>query len=59
MVIVFALAAALLYGSADFLGGSTSRRTRALSVLTVSAPAGAVQLAGLLLALAGTVLVSG
>jgi drug/metabolite transporter (DMT)-like permease len=42
MVIVLALAAAVLYGSADFLGGAASRRTQALSVLTVSAPAGAV-----------------
>jgi drug/metabolite transporter (DMT)-like permease len=39
---VFALAAAVLYGSADFLGGAASRRTRALSVLTVSAPAGVI-----------------
>jgi drug/metabolite transporter (DMT)-like permease len=38
----FALAAAVLYGSADFLGGAASRRSRAQSVLVVSAPAGAV-----------------
>jgi drug/metabolite transporter (DMT)-like permease len=38
----FALAAAVLYGSADFLGGAASRRSRAQSVLIVSAPAGAV-----------------
>ncbi|MGP8000567.1 MAG: EamA family transporter [Streptosporangiaceae bacterium] len=44
MVVVFALAAAVLYGSADFLGGAASRRIRALSVLTVSAPAGVVVL---------------
>ncbi len=44
MVIVFALAAAVLYGSADFLGGAASRRLRASSVLTVSAPVGAVVL---------------
>ncbi len=51
MVIVFALAAAVLYGSADFLGGAASRRLRASSVLTVSAPAGAaVLLAAALLA---------
>jgi uncharacterized membrane protein len=42
MVIVFALAAAVLYGSADFLGGAASRRSRALSVAVVSVPAGAV-----------------
>lgn len=44
MVIVFALAAAVLYGSADFLGGAASRRLRASSVLTVSAPVGALVL---------------
>jgi len=44
VVIVFALAAAVLYGSADFLGGAASRRIRALSVLAVSAPAGVVVL---------------
>ena len=42
MVIVFALAAAVLYGSADFLGGAASRRSRALSVASLSVPAGAV-----------------
>ncbi len=51
MVIVFALAAAVLYGSADFLGGAASRRLRASSVLTVSGPVGAVvMLAAALLA---------
>jgi drug/metabolite transporter (DMT)-like permease len=44
VVIVFALAAAVLYGSADFLGGAASRRLRASSVLTVSAPVGAAVL---------------
>jgi uncharacterized membrane protein len=42
MVIVFALAAAVLYGSADFLGGAASRQSRALSVAGLSVPAGAV-----------------
>lgn len=42
MLIVFALAAAVLYGSADFLGGTASRRARALSVVATSAPAGAL-----------------
>ena len=42
MVIVFALAAAVLYGSADFLGGAASRRSRALSVASVSVPVGAL-----------------
>ena len=40
MVTFFALAAALLYGSADFLGGVATRRARALSVLPSSAFAG-------------------
>jgi drug/metabolite transporter (DMT)-like permease len=49
MVTVFALAAALLYGSADFLGGTATRRAHVLSVLLVSGPAGvaAVVLAAL------------
>jgi drug/metabolite transporter (DMT)-like permease len=42
MMTVFALAAALCYGSADFLGGSATRRAPVLSVLGVSASAGAV-----------------
>jgi drug/metabolite transporter (DMT)-like permease len=42
MVIMFALAAAVLYGSADFLGGAASRHSRALSVAVLSVPAGAV-----------------
>jgi drug/metabolite transporter (DMT)-like permease len=40
MVTVFALAAALLYGSADFLGGAATRSAHVLSVLMVSATAG-------------------
>jgi drug/metabolite transporter (DMT)-like permease len=39
---VFALAAAALYGSADFLGGAASRRASAFAVLAVTVPAGAV-----------------
>jgi drug/metabolite transporter (DMT)-like permease len=42
MVIVFALAAAVMYGSADFLGGAASRQSRALSVAALSVPAGAL-----------------
>jgi drug/metabolite transporter (DMT)-like permease len=42
VVLAFALAAAALFGSADFLGGMASRQTRAASVLVISAPAGAV-----------------
>jgi drug/metabolite transporter (DMT)-like permease len=51
MVTVLALAAALLYGSADFLGGAATRRAHVLSVLAVSATAGvAVTVASALLA---------
>jgi drug/metabolite transporter (DMT)-like permease len=42
MVTAFALTAALLYGSSDFLGGAATRRAHVLSVLGVSASAGAV-----------------
>jgi drug/metabolite transporter (DMT)-like permease len=51
MVTVFALAAALCYGSADFLGGAATRRAPVLSVLGISASAGAaIVLAAALLA---------
>lgn len=46
MVIAFALAAAALFGSADFLGGAASRRAKAASVLVISAPAGALVIFG-------------
>jgi drug/metabolite transporter (DMT)-like permease len=42
VVTIFALAAALLYGSADFLGGVATRRARALAILPASALAGLV-----------------
>ena len=42
MVTFFALSAALLYGSADFLGGMATRRAHVLSVLLVSSTAGMV-----------------
>jgi uncharacterized membrane protein len=42
LVTIFALAAAVLYGGADFLGGTASRRTQTLAVLTLSAPFGAL-----------------
>jgi len=42
VVMMFALAAAALFGSADFLGGVASRRARAASVLLISTPAGVV-----------------
>jgi drug/metabolite transporter (DMT)-like permease len=40
VVTILALAAAALYGSADFLGGAASRRASALAVLAITAPAG-------------------
>ena len=39
---ILALAAAVLYGSADFLGGAAARRARPLAVLAITTPAGAV-----------------
>jgi drug/metabolite transporter (DMT)-like permease len=42
VVTVLALAAALLYGTADFLGGVATRRAKALSILPASALSGAV-----------------
>jgi uncharacterized membrane protein len=42
MATIFALAAAVLYGGSDFLGGTASRRAQTLAVLTVSAPFGAL-----------------
>ena len=41
MVTVFALAAAMLYGSADFLGGAATRGAHVLSVVLMSGVAGA------------------
>lgn len=42
MVILLALAAAVLYGTGDFIGGAASRAAHVLSVLMLSTPAGAV-----------------
>lgn len=42
MVVILALAAAVLYGSADFLGGAASRRASAIAVLCISAPFGEI-----------------
>lgn len=39
---ILALVAAVLYGSADFLGGAAARRARPIAVLAVTTPAGAV-----------------
>jgi drug/metabolite transporter (DMT)-like permease len=41
VVTILALAAAVLYGTADFLGGVASRRARVFAVLAVTVPAGA------------------
>jgi drug/metabolite transporter (DMT)-like permease len=41
VVTILALAAAVLYGSADFLGGAASRRARPVDVLVVTTAAGA------------------
>jgi len=42
VVTIFALASALFYGCADFLGGVATRHARVLSVLPLSAGAGAI-----------------
>jgi drug/metabolite transporter (DMT)-like permease len=42
VVTILALAAAVLYGTADFLGGVASRRASAFAVLAVTVPAGAM-----------------
>src|ERR1700733_4553297 len=53
VVTILALAAAVLYGTADFLGGGASRRARVGAVLALTVPAGAVVM--LLVALLGQV----
>jgi drug/metabolite transporter (DMT)-like permease len=42
VVTILALAAAMLYGTADFLGGVASRRASVVTVLAITVPAGAV-----------------
>jgi drug/metabolite transporter (DMT)-like permease len=42
VVTILALAAAMLYGTADFLGGVASRRASVVTVLALTVPAGAV-----------------
>src|SRR5712671_1417622 len=42
MVTILALAAAVLYGTADFLGGVASRRASVFAVLAMTVPAGAL-----------------
>jgi drug/metabolite transporter (DMT)-like permease len=53
VVTILALAAAVLYGTADFLGGVASRRASVFAVLALTVPAGAVVM--VLLALLGQV----
>ena len=53
MVTILALAAAVLYGTADFLGGVASRRASVFAVLALTVPAGAVVM--LVVALPGQV----
>jgi drug/metabolite transporter (DMT)-like permease len=42
VVTILALAAAVLYGTADFLGGAASKRTSVAAVLATAVPAGAI-----------------
>jgi drug/metabolite transporter (DMT)-like permease len=56
-VLILALAAALLYGAADFMGGVAARRASSFSVMAVTEPAGAVVV--LAVALAGVTLARG
>ena len=56
-MLILALAAAVLYGTADFLGGVASRRASALAVMAVTMPAGAVVV--LAAALAGATFAGG
>jgi len=53
MVVLLGLAAAVLYGSGDFLGGMATRRAHVLTVLTL------VETAGVIVALAAAVLLPG
>jgi uncharacterized membrane protein len=54
VVTILALAAAALYGTADFLGGVASRRASVFAVLALTVPAGAVVM--VLVALLGSAL---
>jgi len=57
-VTILALAAAILYGTADFLGGVASRRASVFAVLALTVPTGAVVMVAVAL-LGGTPWVSG
>lgn len=54
MTILFALGAAVFFGTGDFLGGSASRRAAPWAVLLVSTPVGLVALIAVALATPGT-----
>jgi len=56
-MLILALAAAVLYGTADFMGGVAARRASAFSVMAVTEPAGAVVV--LVVALAGLTVARG
>ena len=59
MVVIFALAAAVLYGTADFLGGAAARRVSALAVLGVTAPVGEIVVVIAALAAGGPIRLAG
>lgn len=59
MVAIFALMAAVLYGSADFLGGAASRRASAIAVLSVTAPFGEIILLTVALVAGGPIRFAG
>ncbi len=58
MVTILALAAAILYGTADFLGGVASRRASVFAVLALTVPTGGVVMVAVAL-LGGTPWLSG
>jgi drug/metabolite transporter (DMT)-like permease len=59
MVILLGLAAAVLYGSGDFLGGMASRRAHVLTVLTLVETAGAIVALAVAAASSGPVSLTG
>jgi drug/metabolite transporter (DMT)-like permease len=59
MVAIFALAAAVLYGTADFLGGAAARRASALAVLCVTVPVGEIVVVVVALAAGGPLRLAG
>src|SRR5215469_3730836 len=59
MVVIFAFAAAALYGTADFLGGAASRRAPAVAVLCVTASFGEIILIAAALVAGGPLRMAG